>query len=57
VGQRIAVADVPGLLMQVIALRADGTVWTWGSNDSGRIGNDELGGVVLAPQQVPQLNL
>jgi alpha-tubulin suppressor-like RCC1 family protein len=43
--------------MQVIALRADGTVWTWGSNDSGRIGNDELGGVVLAPQQVPQLNL
>lgn len=41
----------------VLALRNDGTVWAWGSNDSGQIGNGVTGGNVLAPVQVPGLNL
>jgi alpha-tubulin suppressor-like RCC1 family protein len=41
----------------VLALRDDGTLWAWGGNDSGQIGNGTTGGNVLAPVQVPNLNL
>jgi alpha-tubulin suppressor-like RCC1 family protein len=41
----------------VLALRSDGTVWAWGGNDAGQIGNGVTGGDVLAPVQVGGLNL
>ncbi|MDL1861204.1 hypothetical protein FBR04_09265 [Betaproteobacteria bacterium PRO7] len=41
----------------VLALRGDGTVWAWGGNDSGQIGNGATGGNVLAPVQVLNVNL
>jgi alpha-tubulin suppressor-like RCC1 family protein len=41
----------------LLALRDDGAVWAWGGNDSGQIGNGTTGGNVLAPVQVPNLNL
>jgi len=41
----------------VLAVRSDGTVWAWGGNDSGQTGNGTTGGNVLAPVQVPNVNL
>lgn len=41
----------------MLALLPDGTVWAWGANDSGQIGNGTTGGNVLAPVQVAGLNL
>lgn len=37
-----------------VALKSDGTVWTWGSNDYGQLGNGKYGDNV-APAQVPSL--
>jgi alpha-tubulin suppressor-like RCC1 family protein len=41
----------------VLALRNDGSVWAWGGNDSGQIGNGSTGGNVLMPVQVPNVSL
>ena len=41
----------------VLAMLPDGSVWAWGANDSGQIGNGVTGGNVLAPVQVTGLNL
>ena len=39
-----------------IALRADRTVWTWGGNNTGQLGNGANGGPVSHPVQVQNLN-
>lgn len=36
----------------VLALRTDGTLWAWGGNDSGQVGNGVTGSPVLAPVQL-----
>jgi alpha-tubulin suppressor-like RCC1 family protein len=41
----------------VLAQYNDGTVWAWGANDSGEIGNGATGGAVLTPVQVTVLNV
>jgi alpha-tubulin suppressor-like RCC1 family protein len=41
----------------MLAQRSDGTVWAWGANDSGQIGNGMTGGDVRAPVQVIGLNV
>ena len=38
----------------VLALRADGTVWAWGSGDQGELGNGMVGDLAV-PTQVPGL--
>jgi alpha-tubulin suppressor-like RCC1 family protein len=40
-----------------LALKSDGTVWAWGSNVSGQIGNGSIGGTVNTPVQVSGLNV
>ncbi|HEX8535937.1 MAG TPA: RCC1 repeat-containing protein, partial [Cystobacter sp.] len=39
-----------------VALRQDGTVWTWGRNDWGQIGNGTTGVLHLTAVQVPGLS-
>jgi alpha-tubulin suppressor-like RCC1 family protein len=41
----------------VIALRTDGTVWTWGSNEEGQLGHGTRGADDEAPRQIDNLNL
>lgn len=36
----------------VIALKKDGTLWSWGTNEYGQLGNGKYGGSVNAPVQV-----
>jgi alpha-tubulin suppressor-like RCC1 family protein len=38
-----------------VAVRADGTVWTWGSNESGQLGDGSTAPFRTAPGQVPGL--
>jgi len=53
----------PGTVRQIAAgyftsaaLISDGTVWVWGSNNSGALGTGSSGGWVATPQQVPGLS-
>jgi alpha-tubulin suppressor-like RCC1 family protein len=41
----------------MLAVRGDGSVWGWGLNDRGQVGNGTVGGDVLTPVQVTGLNL
>ena len=38
-----------------LALKSDGTVWAWGNNDHGQVGNGESGGICSIPVQVAGL--
>ena len=53
----IGLADVVSIaagFFHTCAVRSDGTVWCWGDNSAGQIGNDATGNVpVFAPVQVP----
>ena len=48
------VTDLHGGREHVVALRANGTVWTWGSNDEGQLGIGTTGNR-STPVQVPSL--
>lgn len=39
-----------------LALAADGTVWAWGANGSGQLGNGTVGGTGVTPGAVPGLS-
>ena len=39
---RIAAGGMPPLRGHALALRADGTVWAWGANDAGELGDFTL---------------
>lgn len=39
-----------------MALKADGTVWTWGNNDYGQLGNGNIGTKQLLPIKIPGLS-
>ena len=39
-----------------IASRSDGTVWTWGDNTYGELGNGTIGGWSYTPTEVPVIN-
>lgn len=38
-----------------VALRSDGTVWTWGWNENGQLGSGTVGGLRAIPAAVPNL--
>jgi alpha-tubulin suppressor-like RCC1 family protein len=38
------------------SIKSDGTVWTWGSNSKGQLGNGEIGGVKFNPVQVSDIS-
>jgi alpha-tubulin suppressor-like RCC1 family protein len=59
----VPATGLPGPARQVAAayftsaaLLADGTVWAWGADDSGVLGNGVTGGTVTTPRQVPGLS-
>lgn len=39
-----------------LVLHNGGTVWAWGQNNSGQLGNGQTGGFVHTPAQIPGLN-
>jgi alpha-tubulin suppressor-like RCC1 family protein len=57
----VQVSTVPGFtdivnvaagFIHSLALKSDGTVWAWGNNGSGRLGNGITGGIFNTPGQV-----
>lgn len=46
----IGITDIAGGAAHTIALKSDGTVWTWGSNSSGQLGNGGTTSRKLADQ-------
>lgn len=51
-GDDAPVAGMTGLDAQTVALKSDGTVWAWGSNSHGEIGNGTSGSFYPNPVQV-----
>lgn len=43
-------------LQHSVAVRSDGTVWTWGDNTHGQLGNGRRGGGHAAPRMVPGID-
>ena len=39
-----------------VALKADGTVWTWGQNTYGQLGNGVSNGTVVYPEKIDSLS-
>jgi alpha-tubulin suppressor-like RCC1 family protein len=50
------ITEVSGAEYATLALRADGTLWFWGSNQYGLRGNGTTGGNVTQPTQVPNIS-
>ena len=48
--------DVAAGYAHGVALKSDGTVWTWGYNGYGQLGNGTRGGTYLTATQVPGLS-
>jgi alpha-tubulin suppressor-like RCC1 family protein len=53
----VAVAMGTGGLSHALAVRSDGTVWSWGDNGSGKLGNGSAAPFSETPVQVTGLNL
>lgn len=49
------VVQISAGLLYAVALRSDGTVWTWGSNSNGQLGTGETADQVCLPTQVAGL--
>ena len=50
------VISVSAGLHHTVALKSDGTIWTWGSNNSGQLGNGPSIGNKYAPEQISGLS-
>ncbi|TCO54328.1 RCC1-like domain-containing protein [Actinocrispum wychmicini] len=46
------VAKISGTMQNRYALKSDGTVWSWGPNREGQLGNGTTGGNTIVPVQV-----
>jgi alpha-tubulin suppressor-like RCC1 family protein len=55
-GGSFTARDIAAGRNHTCAVRANGTVACWGSNDSGQIGDGTIGGTRLSPVTVPGLN-
>jgi len=51
-----AVIDAQGTDYYGMALKADGTLWSWGQATAGQMGDGNLSSKIVAPQQVPGLS-
>ena len=54
-GQTTKVIAVVGGESHSAALKENGTVWAWGANGGGQVGNGDVGENVLSPVQVAEL--
>jgi alpha-tubulin suppressor-like RCC1 family protein len=55
-GNLTGIVSIAAGLYHSMALKEDGTVWAWGNNVDGQIGNNSSGGNVLTPVQVVGVN-
>jgi len=55
-GWRLAIVKVSASDKHTCALAADGSIWCWGSQSGGRLGNGETTGTSAVPRRVQGLN-